>query len=220
MSGFGLAWSLFVAAGVGLGGIVAFAPTSDRPGALADRVVQGAGLATLLSRLVALTLGGVAVEDPFASFGGDAEFWFVATGALVWAARTPGPVPWRNASARLLDVVPGILLAYGSYRLLCPIRRGCIEGPGGLWIDVAMGAVLIGVALAVRFAWSISIGDRLLLALAIAAAVRVALGFLGADDGLRGATLSSAVLLLSSVLLGRSVFRSFRAKRMRRQISG
>lgn len=219
MSGYGLAWSLLIAAAVAVGGVFALSPSSDRPGALVDRMLLGGGVALLVGPLGARMVGGIAVEDTFAGFGGDLEFWFVAAGSLAWAARTAGPLPWRNSLVRLLDVAPSVLLAYGVYRLLCPIRRRCVEGQAWPLFDLATGSVLIGVALAVRFAWSVSIADRLLTALLVTAAIRMALGFLGPDDGLVSATPSAVVFLLASAFLARSTVRWTRAGRIRRLLA-
>src|SRR5680860_259085 len=130
MSGYGMAWSLLLAAAVATVGVFVLRPVSERPGVLTDRMLVGGGLALLASRSVTVAFTRLEAKDVAAGYGSDIEFWFVATATLGWVGRSARPRPWRNARTRILELAPSVLLAYGSYVAFCPIRQACTDGAG------------------------------------------------------------------------------------------
>lgn len=219
MSEYGVAWSLLAAAAVATGAIFAVRPAFERPGVLTDRMLVGGGLALLLSRSVTVALTDLDVADVAAGYGSDLEFWFVATATLAWTVRAPRPERWRKARGRILELTPSVLLAYGTYVVLCPLRQGCADGSGALLIRMAVAVALVALALTLHFVWIIAPAERLLMALTVLAGGRSVLGLSGPDGALGEVALSVALLGIGASALAWSLVRWKVSGRGRRRIA-
>lgn len=220
MSDYGMAWSLLVAAAVATGGIFAVRPAFERPGVLTDRMLVGGGLVLFVSRSMTVALTDLEVADVAAGYGGDLEFWFVATATLAWTVRAPRPERWRNARGRILELVPSVLVAYASYVALCPLRQGCADGDGALLLRMTAAVALVVLALTIHFVWVIAPGDRLLMALSVVAGGRSVLGLSAPGGTFSDVALSVALLGSAASTLAWSFARRRVSGRGSRRIAG
>lgn len=141
--------------------------------------------------------------------------------AALFVAWSDRPGRWRKAVDRLAQAAPILLVGYGAYQALCWLRTLCQStgGAGTFPLELVFGVALIGVALGMRFAWTLSPSDRVAATLFAVGANRLSLSALGSASVWSSARYSAAVLAVALVLLGVATVRAFRLVHARRRFA-
>ena len=207
---FGLLWSVTVVGAVVFAAPYLLRPSSDGPAEVGDRfavsVALGAGLGILAAEVLSAS-GGLQVPSRTAT---DVGFWVAAcAGAAIYAGRAERRA-FVTATARVADVVPWVLLAYGAYLALCWLRSTCASIGGtaqnGAGAETIAGIVLMVGAVILHRAWPLGEHRRVAAAVVAVATVRIVLASLHVPVGDRPAsTLAAAMvgLMAGFVVLAR-----------------
>jgi hypothetical protein len=204
---FGLLWSVTAV------GIVVFAapfvlrPSADGASDVGDRfaisVAVGAGLGVVVAEVLSAQSGPLLSQR----MSTDVGFW-VAAGvcAGVYAGRNKRRA-FLTAAARLSDVVPWVLLAYGAYLSLCWLRATCsaIGGgtSGGAGAEAVAGIALMAGAAVLHRAWPLGDLRRVVTAVVAIAATRIVLAPLHLPVGDRPVSaLVAALVALTAGVIG------------------
>jgi hypothetical protein len=204
---FGLLWSVTAV------GIVVFAapfvlrPSADGPSEVGDRfaisVAVGAGLGVLVAEVLSAQ-GGPRLPQRTST---DVGFW-VAEGACagIYAGRGKRRA-FMTAAARLSDVVPWVLLAYGAYLSLCWLRATCASIGGaansGAGAEAVAGILLMASAAVLHRAWPLGEQRRIVAGVVAVAAARMVLAPLDLPVGDRPVSaLVAAMVVLAAGVLG------------------
>lgn len=132
---FGLLWSVTAAGAIVFAAPYLLRPSSDGPAEVGDRFAASVALGAALGILAAEVLSarrGLQMPSRTAT---DVGFWVAAcAGAAIYAGRAKRRA-FVTATARVADVVPWVLLAYGAYLALCWLRSTCaaIRGHSTEW---------------------------------------------------------------------------------------
>lgn len=203
---FGLVWSVTAV------GIVVFAapfvlrPSADGPSDVGDRFAMSVAVGAALGVLVAEVLS--VQGGPLMSRGTstDVGFW-VAAGTCVGIYVGRGKRrAFMTAAARLCDVVPWVLLAYGSYLSLCWLRATCASIGGaansGVGAEAVAGILLMVSAAVLHRAWPLGEQRRVVAGVIAVAAARIVLAPLHLPVGDRpvSALVAAMVVLITGVL--------------------
>lgn len=203
---FGLLWSVTVVGAVVFAAPYLLRPSSDGPAEVGDRFAVSAALGAVVGILAAEVLsarGGLQMPSRTAT---DVGFWVaVCAGATIYAGRAKRRA-FVTASARVADVVPWVLLAYGAYLALCWLRASCASIGGtpaaGAGAETVAGIVLMVGAVTLHRAWPLGEHRRVAVAIVAVATVRIVLASLHVPVGDRPAsTLAAAMVGLTAGFL-------------------
>lgn len=175
---FGVLWTVTAVCVVVFAAPYVLRPTTDRPVEVGDRFV--ACIAVGLAAGWAVGSGAANALGSRTSMTADTAFWAAALGvsaAYVGPARKRAFVP---VTARLADLAPWVLAAYGTYLGLCWLRGACsaLGGGGpepGAVGEAVAGAALVAAGVALHRAWPLTESQRVAAAVLALAAFRLAL---------------------------------------------